>query len=376
MFPGIYRWNMTRNLINWLRLWHIPGIGPRSLNFLQEKFGHHPQQLFESDLSELISLNIPERIARAISNDRSDEYHQDLEWLNAEEDRHILLKTDESYPALLSKIPDAPPILYLQGQLSALKHSFRLAIVGGRKCSAHGKLIADEFARQLAELGITIVSGLARGIDAHAHRATLGSTRGYTIAVLANGLDIIYPPDHRALAKQIEQHGALISEFPPGVKPLPGHFPRRNRIISGLSLGTIVIEASKKSGSLITAQFALDQGRELFAVPGPVNNPLNSGSHLLIQQGGKLATNIEDILVEFEQLSAFPGLDNPKYEDSKAQSRDNLAVLLEFIEHTPTSIDTIIEKSGLTPDQVCSMLTELEIGGRVVCDAYGQYSRI
>ena len=366
---------MASNLKHWLRLWHIPGIGPRSFNFLLDKFDHRPELIFASDYAALISREIPERIARAIKNRHSDEYLQDLEWLDQSKNHHILLKTDKYYPPLLANIPDAPPLLYVMGQPEALIPGFRIAIIGGRKCTTHGKSIACEFSQQLAELGVTIVSGLAKGIDAQAHRGALASSGGCTLAVLANGLDSVYPAQHQSLAKQIETQGALISEFPPGVKPLPAHFPRRNRIISGLSLGTVLIEASMKSGSLITARCALDQGREIFAVPGPVNNPLNDGSHHLIQQGATLVAGIEDILMAFENLSSFPNTVRSEKTNKEEDSAEPITPLLEFIEYTPTPIDTIIEKSGLTPDQVCSMLTELEIGGRVVCDAYGQYSR-
>ena len=227
-----------------------------------------------------------------------------LKWLNASENHHILLKTDSSYPPLLKNIHDAPPVLYICGQLEQIKQSPRIAIVGGRKCSTHGKSIAYEFSKKLAEFGVTVVSGLAKGIDAQTHRGALAGNKSKTIAVLANGLDIIYPAQHQTLALQIAEQSTLISEFPPGTKPLPQHFPRRNRIISGLCFGTVVIEATVKSGSLITARCALEQGREVFAVPGPVNNPLNSGCHHLIQEGAKLVTSTDDILAEFEELFA------------------------------------------------------------------------
>ena len=366
---------MTNDLAHWLRLWHVPGIGPRSFNFLLEKFDQQPEYIFSCSYTALIAQGIPERIATAITSCHSDEYLRDLEWLDQCHNHHILTISDKNYPPLLAKIAAAPPILYIKGQLEALDPGCRLAIVGARKSTTHGKSVAYDYSHRLAELGVTVVSGLAKGIDAQAHRGALASQQGCTIAVLANGLDTIYPAQHYTLAQAMQERGALISEFPPGVKPLPGHFPRRNRIISGLCLGTVVIEASMKSGSLITAQFALEQGREIFAVPGPVNNPLNSGSHHLIQQGASLAACIEDILLAFEPLASFLRFTGNKESERVEDSTDNTTPLLQFIEYTPTSIDTIIEKSGLTPDQVCSMLTELEIGGRVVCDAYGQYSR-
>ncbi|MEM8843653.1 MAG: DNA-processing protein DprA [Pseudomonadota bacterium] len=366
---------MADHLSDWLRLWHIPGIGPRSFNFLLEKFDYQPERILASSYIQLVEQNISKRAARAICEDQTDDYLSDLKWMQANKNHHIILITDTQYPSLLKNIPNPPPILYVCGQLNALTLSPRIAVVGGRKSTMHGKTIAYEFSQQLCELGITIVSGLAKGIDAQAHRGALNTKSGKTIAVLANGLDSIYPSDHRTLAQQITEQSILVSEFPTRVKPLPQHFPRRNRIISGMCFGTIVIEAANKSGSLITARYALEQGREVFAVPGPVNNPLNDGCHRLIQDGAKLTSRVSDILIEFEDIANFDVQNRAITPERKANSANNSPPLLEFIEYTPISIDALIEKSGLTPEQVCSMLTELEIGGRVVCDAYGQYSR-
>lgn len=206
---------------------------------------------------------------------------------------------DEGYPALLREIHDPPPVLYYIGDLQVLNRTC-LAVVGSRRHTAYGREIARKFAARLAECGLTIVSGLARGIDTWAHQGVL-STRGFTAAVLGCGLDTCYPPENKSLMKDIRRQGIVLSEFPPGTEPLPSNFPRRNRIISGLSLGTLVVEAAEKSGALITATFALEQGREVFAIPGSIANPCSRGCHALIKEGAKLVDSLESILEEFPQ---------------------------------------------------------------------------
>jgi len=360
-------------LEDWLRLWHIPGVGPKSFNFLLSKFPNI-SGVFISSLGELIAKDVPPRIAHALLKERSTSYKKDLAWLESKPHHYIVLKSHSNYPDLLKRIYAPPPILYASGNIELLRHPSNIAIVGGRKASSLGKSLAFEFASVLAKFNISIVSGLARGIDKQAHQGALSSKNGNTIAVLANGLDTIYPREHRALARDIVSRGILLSEFPPGVKPLPQHFPRRNRIISGLCLGTMVIEAAAKSGSLITARYALEQDREVFAIPGPINNPLNSGCHGLIQQGAKLTTSIEDVFSELPALAQTykPNLDCLKNHHPLCNENQKL---IECLEYTPMAIELIIEKSGLTPEQVSSMLTEIEIGGRVVSDAFGHYIR-
>jgi DNA processing protein len=361
------------NIENWLRLWHIPGVGPKSFNFLLSKYPNL-SEIFISDVSNLIANGVPPRIAHALQSKKSNRYKQDLDWLNATSNNHIILRSHTEYPALLKQIYIPPPILYASGNIDLLSHPSSIAIVGGRKASSLGKSLAFELSSNLAALGVSVTSGLARGIDKQSHEGALSVDAGITIAVLANGLDIIYPPEHRALASGIASRGLLLSEFPPGVKPLPQHFPRRNRIISGLCHGTVVIEAAAKSGSLITARYALEQGREVFAVPGPVNNPLNCGCHDLIQQGAKLTTCVEDIFLELPLLAPTK-LPSPSCTKNNQQLSSESEKLLECLEYSPMTIELVIEKSGLTPEQVSSMLTELEIGGRVSSDAFGHYIR-
>lgn len=359
----------------WLRLWHIPKVGPKTFNFILGKFPNL-NELFTCSYTDLLNLAIPDRIALAITDNLSKQYKNDISWLHSQEDNRITLLNQPLYPTLLKSINDPPPLIYSRGDIELFSIPATVSIVGGRSASSFGKRIAFDLAQELASIGLIIVSGLARGIDGQAHKGALAANSRSTIAVLANGLDTIYPSEHTHLAREVCQESLLISEFAPGVKPLPHHFPRRNRIISGLSLGTLVIEAANKSGSLITAKFALEQGREVFAVPGSINNPQNDGCHHLIQQGAKLTTKIEDILIEIAT-----GLeDYLKTEDTRSNNKQELTDLqtkiLSHIEFTPISVDKIIEKSGLTPEQVSSMLTELEIGGYVAADAFGQYCRI
>ena len=247
-------------------------------------------------------------------------------------------------------------------------------MVGSRKATTLGSQTAFLFSKQLAALGITIVSGLAIGIDGQAHRGALAADAGRTIAVLANGLDTVYPSRHKVLSKEVVSKGVLVSEFPPWTKPLPQYFPRRNRIISGLCLGTIIIEAAPKSGSLITARYALEQNREVFALPGPIHSRHSQGCHHLIQEGAKLVTGIEDILLECPQICGLLVSDRhgTKLQDESSLNADKL---LKYLEYVPMPKDTLINKSGLTPDQVSSMLIELEVSGHVICDANGLYSR-
>ena len=360
----------------WLRLWHIPKVGPKTFLFLLSKY---PQlsDLFNAPLKKLLNQGVPHHIADSIVSNESELYLNDIKWLDSNKRHQIILFNQPSYPQLLRAIPNPPPILYIWGDVSLLGQPLPLAIVGGRKAGTTARKIAYFLAKELSEAGVTVISGLARGIDKNAHEGALASRFKSTVAVLANGLDRIYPSEHRSLGQQIANEGTLVSEFPPGAAPLAQHFPKRNRIISGLCLGTLVIEAAEKSGSLITANCALEQGRDVFAVPGLINNPHNHGCHQLIQQGAKLVTNKDDILAEIAPMMDMSTTDNEhhclKNHPSKNHDIDNL---LKLIEYEPISMEVIIEKSGLTPEQVSSMLTELELSGHVAADAFGQYSRL
>ncbi len=360
----------------WLRLWHTPKVGPKTFHFILKRFPDL-REIFDTTLDALIDRGIPSHIGKSIIDGHTTDYGIDLEWAQSSDAHHILRCTDHDYPDILQQISQPPPLLYICGDVRPWQYQVSVAMVGSRKASSYAFKVAFEIAEQLANCGFTIVSGLARGIDRQAHAGALAAKYPSTIAVLGNGLDRIYPAEHGSLARQIASNGLLISEFPPKVAPLPQHFPRRNRIISGLSLGTLVIEAAQSSGSLITARYAVEQNREVFAIPGPINNPQNQGCHSLIQQGAKLVTKVEDIIAELAPMIELKPCDPFSASSKKPQSNNpQQQTLLDFIDYTPTPVDVIIEKSGLTPERVSSMLMELEISGEVAADAFGQYCRV
>jgi len=281
---------------------------------------------------------------------------------------------DDDYPGLLAGIPDPPPQLFVSGDVSAL-HLPCLAIVGSRNPTRGGERNAYEFARFLAQHGFCIVSGLAAGIDAAAHRGALDGG-GRTVAFLGHGVDRVYPAANRALADAVAASGALVSEFPLGTPPMRSLFPQRNRLISGLSLGTLVVEAARQSGSLITARFAGEQGREVFAIPGSIHNPMARGCHRLIRDGAQLVESAADIAVELGALAGHV-LDTAGAETAApaAEPEDEEYVKLrEHLGHDPVSVDELARRSGLTIDQVSSMLLILELGGIVEKLSGGRYA--
>ncbi len=299
---------------------------------------------------------------------------QDQRWLE-QPDRHLITLHDEQYPALLRIIPDPPPLLFVYGNPVHLQRH-QIAIIGSRNPSSIGVTNAHQFAEALARAGLAITSGLALGIDAAGHRGALTSD-GITIAVAGTGLDRIYPARHKDLAHKIVQQGALVSEFPPGTAAHAHHFPRRNRIISGLAVGVLVVEAAIRSGSLITARLALEQGRELFAIPGSIHNPLTKGCNALIRQGAKLVETTNDILEELGPLIALTALaesDQAALSDQATEHAlsDEYQTVLNAIAYEPTAIDTVVEQSGFRPEIVASMLLVLELQGYVSpCDGGG-----
>jgi DNA processing protein len=281
----------------------------------------------------------------------------------------ILTPTNKKYPPLLKEIYDFPQILYCLGSIDAFSE-FSLAIVGSRKYTSYGKENAEYFSRELAEMRLTIVSGLALGIDALAHKETI-SAGGKTIAVLGCGLDRIYPSINRKLAKEIVKSGGLIlSEYPLGSDPLKHHFPHRNRIISGLSLGVLVIEAAQKSGSLLTANYALEQDREVFAIPGNIFSFKSAGCHQLIKSGAKLVTEPKDILTELEIKNIKEHKETRKVTPESKEEE----IILNFIEEVPQEINHIIKKLGLPASQVNSLLTIMEMKGKIKNLGNGLYS--
>jgi DNA processing protein len=303
----------------------------------------------------------------------------DLEWVGASS-ATLIPCTSPLYPQMLARTSRAPPVLYVLGSVTAL-HTPQLAMVGSRSPTASGRDTARSFAELFARTGITITSGLALGIDAASHEGALHA-RGLTIAVCGTGLDVIYPRKNADLASRIrELGGALVSEFPPRTAPLRPHFPQRNRIISGLSFGTLVVEAARNSGSLITAQHALEQGREVFAIPGSIHNPLSRGCHKLIRSGAKLVESAGDVLSEvlnFLQLQplAAHGAGAASVGERAPALDKEYEILLDALGFEPASIDVLATRTGIPGDSVASMLLILELRGHIKPHAGGRYGRV
>ena len=321
-------------------------------------------------------LRAPTGVAERLQNFDLRGVEEDLLWLSGSR-RRLLWIGHRDYPRLLSEVPDPPPVLFVEGDPESLSWPM-LAIVGSRNASATGRDIAHEFARKLGEAGIGTVSGLALGIDAAAHRGALRSDAP-TVAVCARGLDRTYPHSHEELAKAVSESGALVSEFPVGAAPLRSHFPRRNRIISGLSVGVLVVEASTRSGALITARRALEQGRDVFAVPGSIRNPLARGCHQLIRAGAIVTEGVQDVIEELALSPGIRGVLPAGGSEERAEppclgedARRTLACL--GFESTP--VDVLVARVGLTADALSSILLELELDGYVKSTAAGSYERI
>ena len=298
----------------------------------------------------------------------------DDEWAQAA-DNHLVTRGDDDFPELLAQIPRAPERLYVKGNVEFL-HMPAIAIVGSRNPTEAGRRNAFEFARHLGGAGFCIVSGLAEGIDTAAHRGALDAGAA-TVAFLGHGIDRVYPAANHDLAHEIAARGALVSEFPLGTHPDRSLFPQRNRLISGLSLGTVVVEAARRSGSLITARCAGEQGREVFAIPGSIHNPLSRGCHKLIRQGAKLVETADDIVAELAPLSSHmlqSSLESTAKPSPAKHDDGDYAHLRKFIGFDPVSIDELAENSGLTIDQVSSMLLILELEGEVESLSGGRYS--
>ena len=355
----------SRTLRPWLMLRAIPGVGDAILLRLVQGLGS-PDAVLSATAAGLEGIGCRPSLIDAIRRgpDASAVKECDRE-LAALQHRQITVLTylDPQYPAPLKTIPDPPPLLYLQGMLQESdRHA--VAIVGTRKVSSAGRVLAEELARELAGMGFTIVSGLARGVDAAAHRGALAG-KGRTLAVMGCGLDRTYPADHGPLRAQIERQGAVLSELPLGSAPHSYHFPRRNRIISGLSLGVVVTEAAVESGSLITARLAGEQGREVFAVPGFVKAENSRGPNSLLKDGARLVESAQDILDEL-----LPQLDTAfrerlgnraSVERSALQLGGEEAMVYDALSVLPQSVDEVIRRSGLAAAQVTALLLSLEL---------------
>ncbi len=353
----------------WLRLQAIDGVGDRTLLKLIHAFGS-PDAVLGATMDDLIRVGCSPELTESVRRGPESSIRRQIDrQVKIVERFKIQTVTlfDRSYPARLKTIPDPPPLLYVSGSVSP-KDEVAVAIVGGRRATPSGRLITEEIAKDLAGCGVTIVSGLARGIDAAAHRGAL-TGGGRTIAVLGCGIDRTYPSEHHTLRRDIEAHGAVISELPIGAAPQSHHFPRRNRIISGLSLGVLVGEAATDSGSLITAKLALEQGREVFAVPGSVKEEACGGSNRLIKEGAKLIEGAQDILDEIlpqvdARQRATLHLDRALMEARVPLGREETPVY-EALSYEARSIDTVIERTGLSAAEVSAALLSLELNGRI-----------
>lgn len=375
--------SLTDNQKAWLALSRVPGLGcPDAISMASRAGG--AAALIGAPDAELRRAGLTDSQLKALRRPDPDTLAADEAWL-AGDGHGLLTAGDEDYPALLLRIPDPPPVLYVQGDPAAL-WTPQLAVVGSRNPTPGGRDNARDFCRYLARSGLTITSGLAAGVDGEAHGAALEGG-GTTIAVAGTGLDRVYPARHRDLAHRIAAQCALVSELPPGTGARRAHFPSRNRIISGLSLGVLVIEAGVHSGSLITARHAVEQGREVFAIPGSIHNPMARGCHRLIRQGAKLVETAADIVEELAPMARELGehlnrlLDSPRSRGTGDAARDRAPLdpeekkVLEAVGYDPTSVDRVVQRTGLTPESVSSMLLIMEMRGLVSACGGGLYSR-
>ena len=363
---------LDASLTDWLTLRHAPGVGIITFHRLLKTFAT-PTQAIHAPSSQLQDNGLTAAAVEALQRPDQAMLERDLEWAQ-QPDNHILTYHDAEYPALLRQLADPPPLLYVHGQVELLNEP-QLAMVGSRNPTRSGQQTATDFARHLGAAGLVVTSGLALGIDAASHQGALDAAAG-TIAVTGTGLDRIYPAAHRDLAHAIGAAGALVSEFPVGTPPLAENFPRRNRIISGLSLGTLVVEAALRSGSLITARLAAEQGREVFAIPGSIHSPLARGCHRLIREGAKLVETAQDVIDELLPLATVSKADAGEIPAMAPELDNDYLQLLEIMGFDGISIDRLVEQSGLTPAEVSSMLLQLEMGGQVAANHGGYYIRL
>lgn len=356
-------------LLDWLMLARVPGLGPRRARRLVAQLGtaaavlaERPRELDGEFLGEAVLAGL-RQLDRAGAE-------TDLAWHDGST-RHILAFGDPRYPPLLAELADAPLVLFVHGDPTLLAAP-QLAIVGSRNPTALGRETAQHFAEELTGAGLAITSGLALGIDGAAHQGALSA--GRTLAVTGTGPDRVYPARHKALAHRIAESGALVTEFPPGTAVHPTNFPRRNRLIAGLSLGTLVVEAALQSGSLITARLALDYGREVFAIPGSIHNPLARGCHALLRQGAKLVESAADVLEELGSLAALvlggaSAMPSPEALDATEHA------VLAAVDHAPTAVDSVMARTGLPAPVVAGVLLGLELRGLLALGP-GGYQRL
>ena len=351
-------------LAAWLRLTLIPGIGGESQRKLLAAFGL-PEAIFAAGRLATRSV-IGDRADLLFDFDPSEEVDRNIAWAS-QPGQSILTLADSAYPQSLLEIADPPNVLYVRGN-AALLQTRGLAMVGSRNATPQGLQTAENFAKTLAGRGLCIISGLALGIDAAAHRGALAAG-GATIAVIGTGADRIYPARNKELALAIVERGAIVSEFPLGTPAIAANFPRRNRIISGLSRGVLVVEAAPESGSLITARLAGEQGREVFAIPGSIHSPVARGCHKLIKQGAKLVETAQDVLEELGDIEQQVATS-----ESPTPSEEN--PLLAALGHDPCALDELVERTGLRADQLLGELLTLELSGQLATLPGNRYQRL
>lgn len=348
----------AHELAQWIRLERTPGVGLETARKLLTTLGL-PEDIFAADLSSLLQI-VSDRVARALTAPLPDDVRAQIdktvEWAS-QPGNHVLTLADERYPKSLLDITDPPLVVYAKGRLELLSAS-SLAVVGSRNATTQGMVNAEQFSAVLSEAGLTIVSGLALGIDTAAHTGGLRGI-GSTVAVIGTGADIVYPARNRALAHRIAENGCIVSEYPLGMGALAANFPRRNRIISGLSQGVLVVEAAAQSGSLITARMAGDQGRDVFAIPGSIHSPLSKGCHLLIRQGAKLVESAQDVL---EELRHF---DVPARTTPAAAPPEATTGILAALGFDPVAPDVLALRCEMDIATLSAELLALEMEGHV-----------
>jgi DNA processing protein len=362
----------------WLALKFIDELGSVGIKNLIDAYGS-PKAVFSAPGNDLVNVHrISKKLARRITEfDNWERVERELE-LAAAADVSVISARDPLYPQTLLNIYDFPPVLYVKGDLS--EEDIPVAVIGSRMASTYGKFMTERLCRELALNGITVVSGMARGIDSAAHRGSL-TGKGRTIAVLGSGIDVIYPPENKKLYEKIWKNGAVISEFPFHTQPKGPHFPARNRIISGLSLGVVVVEATERSGSLITARLGLEQGKEVFAVPGSIDSPGSKGTHKLLKEGAKLVESVYDILEEIiPQVPINRSVKKSEKDVHMEQHGDTIHMshhgdvdrfceeektILKIIGKEPIYADNIIALSGFPPSDVLRILLSLELEGHI-----------
>ena len=374
-------------LRSWLLVHRLPGIGPAAIAAILDGFDSPADYLAATEAArearglDPAIVRAPRQAARVQAG-----VEADYQWYRAGAERHVITLADTRYPAALRDIPDPPGVLFVRGDPEALATP-QLGIVGSRNATPGGLHSAGDFAAHLAASGLTITSGLALGIDAEAHQGALAAG-GQTVAVMATGPDRLYPREHAALATQITKAGALVSEMPTGTAVNRGLFPRRNRLISGLSLGVLVVEAGRRSGALGTAHQAVEQGREVMAIPGSIHNPVAKGCHQLIREGARLVEKADDVIEEIRKLpegwmmttaeaaATGAGDDGPADAPAETALDADYMALLEAMGYDPIGFETLAERTSLTPDILSSMLLSLELTGHVAPCNGGHYMRI